>query len=101
MKIFIIAIVFLIIGGIGGVVVGTGLGTAGGLIVGSQAGACFAMEKAKDDGMLTSEQIDKILKGTVSAIKGKSSDTAENADWISSEKDCASMIAKLESGSTM
>ena len=104
MKGFLIAVIFLIIGGaIGGFLalgVGTGLGAAGGLIVGSQAGVCFAMETAKNDGLLTAEQIDKVIKDTVGTIRGKSSgDVAKDVEWISSEKDCADMVAKMEAES--
>jgi len=104
MKGFLIAVIFLIIGGVvGGLLalgVGTGLGAAGGLIVGSQAGVCFAMETAKNDGLLTAEQIDKVIKDTVGTIRGKSSvDAAGDTEWISSEKDCADMVAKMEAES--
>ena len=77
MKGFIIAVIFLVIGGIGGGLLalgmGAGLGAAGGLIVGSQAGVCLAMEMAKNDGLLTAEQIDKVIVDTVNTIRGKSS----------------------------
>ena len=104
MKGFLIAVIFLIIGGVAGGLlalgVGTGLGAAGGLIVGSQAGVCFAMEAAKNDGLLTAEQIDKIIADTVGTIRGKSSgDAAKDIEWISSEKDCADMVAKMEAES--
>ena len=101
MKGFLIAVIFLVIGGIAGGLLalgtGAGLDAAGGLIVGSQAGVCFAMETAKSDGLLTAEQIDKVIKDTVSTIRNKSSgDAAKKIEWISSEKDCADMVAKME-----
>ena len=104
MKGFLIAVLFLIIGGAAGGFmafgVGAGLGAAGGLIVGSQAGVCFAMETAKSDGLLTAEQIDKVIADTVSSIRSKSSgDAAKDAEWIGSEKDCADMVAKMEAES--
>ena len=104
MKSFLIAVIFLVIGGVvGGFLalgVGTGLGAAGGLIVGSQAGVCFAMETAKSDGLLTAEQIDKVIADTISTIRDKpSADVATEIEWISSEKDCADMVAKMEAES--
>ena len=104
MKSFLIAVIFLIIGGVAGgflaLGAGAGLGAAGGIIVGSQAGVCFAMEEAKNDGLLTVEQVDKIIVGTVSTIRGKSSpDAAKDIEWISSEKDCADMVAKMQAES--
>jgi len=77
MKKFLFAVIFLVIGGaVGGFLamgVGTGFGAAAGIAVGSQAGVCFAMETAKSNGLLTAEQIDKVI-----------------------EKDCADMVAKME-----
>ena len=104
MKGFLIAVIFLIIGGAAGgflaIGVGAGLGAAGGLIVGSQAGVCFAMETAKSDGLLTAEQIDKVIADTVNTIRGKSPvDATGDVEWISSEKDCADMVAKMEAES--
>ena len=57
MKTFILAIIFLLIGGaIGGFVgfgFGTGMGAGGGLIVGTQAGTCLALGAARDKGIKT------------------------------------------------
>lgn len=98
---FLIAVIFLIIGGAAGgflaLGVGAGFGAAGGIIAGSQAGICFAMETAKSDGLLTEEQIDKVIKDTVGTIRNKSSDGSfKEIEWISSEKECADMMQKLE-----
>jgi len=101
MKSFLIAVIFLIIGGAVAGVVALGLGTAAGLAVGSQAGVCLAMETAKKDNLLTAEQIDKVIADTVNTIRGKSStDAAKDIKWIGSEKDCAEMVAQLEAEST-
>ncbi len=97
MKGFIIALIFLIIGGVAAGFLALGMGTAAGIAVGSQAGVCLAMETAKNDGLLTAEQVDKVIADTVNTIRGKSSaDVASELEWISSEKDCADMVAKME-----
>ena len=97
MKGFIIALIFLIIGGVAAGFLALGVGTAAGIAVGSQAGVCLAMETAKNDGLLTAEQVDKVIADTVNTIRGKSSaDIASELEWISSEKDCADMVAKME-----
>jgi hypothetical protein len=97
MKGFIIAVIFLIIGGVATGFLALGVGTAAGIAVGSQAGVCLAMETAKNDGLLTAEQVDKVIADTVNTIRGKSSaDVASELEWISSEKDCADMVAKME-----
>ena len=97
MKGFIIAVIFLIIGGVAAGFLALGVGTAAGIAVGSQAGVCLAMETAKNDGLLTAEQVDKVIADTVNTIRGKSSaDVASELEWIHSEKDCADMVAKME-----
>jgi len=97
MKGFIIALIFLIIGGVAAGFLALGVGTAAGIAVGSQAGVCLAMETAKNGGLLTAEQVDKVIADTVNTIRGKSSaDVASELEWISSEKDCADMVAKME-----
>ena len=97
MKGFIIALIFLIIGGVAAGFLALGMGTAAGIAVGSQAGVCLAMETAKNDGLLSAEQVDKVIADTVNTIRGKSSaDIASELEWISSEKDCADMVAKME-----
>ena len=98
MKGFIIAVIFLIIGGAVAGFLAIGWGTVAGIAVGSQAGVCLAMETAKREGMLSAEQIDKVIADTVITIRGKASiDEASNEiEWISSEKDCADMVAKME-----
>lgn len=103
MKTALIVILSLLVGAVvGGFIalgVGAGLGAGGGLIVGSQAGACMAAETAKEKGMLSAEQIDQIIAATVSKIRGKA-EGAESPEitWVASEADCARMIAELEKG---
>ena len=100
MKTAIIAIVFLLIGGaVGGYLAlgyGAGMGAGAGIVVGSQAGACLAMESAKDQGLLSAEQIDQALAGAIGKIKGKAQVPPDaEFEWVGSEADCAAMIAEL------
>lgn len=100
MKTAIIVLVSLIIGGLVGgflaVGVGAGLGAGAGIVVGSQAGACLAVETAKDQGMLSAGQADQVIAGTVQKLRGKAGDVQGSPDWIGSEADCAKIIADLE-----
>ena len=101
MKTAVIAIVFLLIGGaVGGFLAlgyGAGMGAGAGILVGSQAGACLAVESAKDQGLLGSEQIDQVLAGAIGKIKGKAEPPADaKLQWVGTEADCAAMIAELE-----
>jgi hypothetical protein len=65
----------LLIGGaVGGFLAlgfGAGLGAGAGIVVGSQAGACLALESAKDQDLLSAEQIDQVLAGAIGKIKSK------------------------------
>lgn len=101
MKGFIIAVIFFVIGGAVAGFLAIGMGTVAGIAVGSQAGVCLAMETAKSEGMLTVEQIDKVITDTVVTIHGKTSadDVASEIEWISSEEDCADIVAKMEAES--
>ena len=99
MKSFIIAIVFLLIGAaLGGIValsIGTGMGAGAGIVVGSQAGACLAVEAAKDRGLLTADQIDEVLNAAVTKISGGAKLPPE-VKLVGSEGDCDKMIADLQ-----
>ena len=101
MKTAIIAISFLLIGAVAGgflaLGVGAGMGAGAGIIVGSQAGACLAVESAKEEGLLTGEQIDQVLSGAIGKIRG-SAQTPPDAkvQWIGSEADCSKMIADMK-----
>ena len=100
MKTALIAIVFLLIGGaVGGFLAlgfGAGMGAGAGIVVGSQAGACLAVESAKDQGLLSAEQIDQVLAGAIGKIKSKSELPPDaEPQWVGTAADCAAMIAEL------
>ena len=101
MKTAILAIVFLLIGGvIGGFVgvrFGAGMGAGGGLLVGSQAGACLALMSAREKGILSAGQIDIVIRDTVGKIKRRSPLASDpNVPWVGSEADCGRMIAEMD-----
>ena len=101
MKSFIIAIIFLVIGGaVGGFLalsVGKGVGAGAGLVVGTQAGACMAVEAAKERGLLSGQQINQVIADTVGKIKGKSTPKPDAPiQWVGNEADCAKMVAEME-----
>lgn len=64
-------------------------------MVGSQAGACLAVEAAKDRGLLTAEQIDEVLNDAVAKISG-GVELPPEAKLVGNEGDCAQMIADLQ-----
>lgn len=73
-----------------------GAGGAAGLIYGSQAGVCLTVETAKDMGVLSTEQADKLIANTMEKIRGKTkSAKGSGIRWIDKEKDCAEMVKKM------
>lgn len=77
-----------------------GAGAGSGLVYGSQAGVCLTVETAKDMGLLSTEQADKVIANTMEKIRGKTKSAKDPAiKWIDQEKDCAEMVKKmLEAG---
>jgi hypothetical protein len=103
MKTFILAVVFLLIGGaIGGFLgfgFGTGIGAGGGLIVGTQAGTCLALGAARDKGILTPAQVDGVIQEAIGRIKARSPGAADpQIQWIGNEADCARLMAEIDQG---
>ena len=103
MKTFIVAVVFLLIGGaIGGFLgfgFGTGMGAGGGLIVGTQAGTCLALGAARDKGILTPAQVDGVIQEAIGRIKARSPAAADpKIQWIATEADCAKLMAEIDQG---
>ena len=101
MKTAVLAILFLLIGGaIGGffgVRFGAGMGAGGGLLVGSQAGACLALQSAREQGILSSGQVDIVIRDTVGKIKARTPLASDpNVPWVGSEAECGRMIAEMD-----
>jgi hypothetical protein len=101
MKTTVIAIAFLLVGAvIGGYLalgVGAGMGAGAGIVVGSQTGACLAVKSAKDQGLLTSEQVAQVLTGTIARIQDNATLPADaQPRWVASEADCENMIAEMK-----
>ena len=99
MKSFLIAVVFLIIGGVVGgfaaLSVGTGIGAGAGIATGVAAGACSALESAKEQGLVTEEQFDEVLRGAVSKIAG-SVDLPPEAEFADTAAECEKVLADLQ-----
>jgi hypothetical protein len=101
MKTFIIVILCLIIGGaVGGFLAlgyGAGMGAVGGMLLGSQAGTCLAVETAKEQNLLTPEEVDQTITATVGKIKAGVNVPADSElKWVASDADCANMIGELK-----
>lgn len=70
MKTFLIALVFLIIGGSVAAFVALGVGTGMGVATGLAAGACATLQAARDQGLVSDAQADQVLSVAVATIRG-------------------------------
>jgi hypothetical protein len=105
MKTLILALIFLLIGSaVGGFLAlgfGAGLGAASGLVIGSQAGACLAVETAEETGLVTDPaQIDALIATTIAKIRDKSGAVPADAglQWISNAAECRDIVRQLVEG---
>jgi len=96
MKTTILAIIFLLIGGMIGALLGVRFGAEGALVAGSQAGACLALQTVHDMGILPSGQMDAAVRHTVGKIKTRTPLASDpNISWVDSEVDCVQTIVKM------
>ncbi|MBK1645654.1 hypothetical protein CKO25_13555 [Thiocapsa imhoffii] len=105
MKTTILALIFLLIGSaVGGFLAlgfGAGMGAASGLVVGSQAGVCLAIETVEEQGFVVDPaQIDALIATAVGKIREQSGAVPAEAglDWISNAAQCRDIIRKLMEG---
>jgi hypothetical protein len=103
MRTFIIALICLVVGAavgaFGAFGLGAGLGAGAGILVGAQAGACLALEAAKDRGLLEPSDVDALIADAASRIRSEApADTPSDFHLVRSEADCAEMVAKLKTG---
>lgn len=105
MKTTILALIFLLIGSaIGGFLAlgfGAGMGAASGLVIGSQAGVCLAVETAKERGLVSDPgEIDALIAAAVARIREKSGAVPAEAglEWIHNADQCRDMVRQLVEG---
>jgi hypothetical protein len=98
-KTFLIALVFLIIGGIVGgflaLAVGAGLGAGAGIVTGFEAGACSTLMAAKDQGLITEEQFGQVLGDAARKIADRG-ELPPETDLADTAADCEQVMAKLQ-----
>jgi hypothetical protein len=102
MKTAVIALAFLllgaVLGGFAALGFGVSMGTASGLVMGSQAGVCLAIETAKKQGLLSPEAGDRVVVDTVGQIRSRARNLPHdsNIKWAHGEADCAKMTAEMD-----
>lgn len=103
MKTTLIALIFLLIGGvIGGFLAlgfGAGMGAASGMLIGSQAGVCLAVETAAEQGLLGEpDRQDALIAGAVAKVRASTGEPPPETDinWIRDASGCRDILAKLK-----
>ena len=98
MKNFLIFLLGAVVGGIACLVIAagwfTGIGAGVGVATGLQAGVCMAVEAAKDEGLITAEQVDQVLNAAGKQIA--SDEYAGQATSTGGHLECEKVIAKLK-----
>ena len=74
---------------------GTGVDAGAGVATGLAAGACSALESAKDQGLVTDAQFDEVLRGAVAKIAGNV-ELPPEAELADSAAECEKVIADLQ-----
>jgi len=98
MKGFLLVLFGFVLGGIVGVIggglIGTGVGGAVGIATGLQAGACLTVEAAKDEGLITADQVPSIF---AAAAESMQAELPADADIADTDAECQEVVAKLKS----
>lgn len=96
MKSVLLVVLGILIGGVlgffGGGAIGLGAGAGVGIATGLQAGACFTLEAARENGMITADQEPELLKAAAQQLA--SEDLPEGPD--TSDIDCAKVVADIK-----
>jgi hypothetical protein len=98
MKTFLIFILGAVIGGIGCIVLAsglfTGIGAGVGIATGLQAGACLTVEAAKEQGLITADQVNDVLVAAGKLISSEGYAGTETS--AGSDLDCEKVVAQLK-----
>lgn len=96
----VLALVFLVLGGIlgffGGAAIGFGGGAGMGIATGLSAGVCGVAKAAQDEGLLTDEQIDQVFARAVGNLRALSPESQSEAEQIvGGAGECDAVLERL------
>jgi hypothetical protein len=98
MKSFLFFLVGAVFGGIACIILAsglfTGIGAGVGIATGLQAGACLTVEAAKDQRLITAEQVDDVLNAAGKLIASEYS--SSEAISIGGSLECEKVVAQLK-----
>lgn len=99
MKLALIATLALFAGAVLGVLLtgerSTRLGATIGLVIGTQAGACLAIEAATASGDLSPQAADRALATAVRQLRGHARLESASVQWLQERGECAEAVARL------
>ena len=100
-----LAIVFLVLGGIfgfaGGAAIGFGGGAGMGIATGLSAGVCGLAKAAQDEGLLTDEQVDQVFNRAVENLRALSPEIESDAEQIvGGAGECDAVLERLRHAAT-
>jgi len=84
------AIVGLVIFAVVGTGVLTGLGAGVGIVTGLKAGACVTVEAAKEQGLISAEQVDQVLNAAIAKVAGEAGNT--DGELVVSDAECQRVV---------
>lgn len=89
-------VVGLVLGGLGGAMLGIGGATGVGVATGLSAGACGIVQAAREEGLLTDEQVDQVFNRAVSDFREMTPDAEEGDTLLAgSAAECGAVMARL------
>lgn len=102
MRTTILVIISLLVGAsFGGIMTlgfGWGMGAASGMLMGTQAGVCLAVETARRQDVMDETELNALVAASVAHIRAKGSSVPLQAEieWIQDAAGCAKLVEQLD-----
>lgn len=102
MRTTILVIISLLVGAsFGGVMTlgfGWGIGAASGMLMGTQAGVCLAVETARRQGTMDEAELNALVAASIEHIRAKGSSVPMQTEieWVQDAAGCAKLIEQLD-----
>jgi hypothetical protein len=102
MRTTIVVIISLLVGAsFGGIMTlgfGWGMGAASGMLMGTQAGVCLAVETARRQGGMDEAKLDALVAASVEHIRSKGASVPLQAEieWVRDAAGCTKLVEQLD-----
>lgn len=84
----------VVLGGFGALTLGGGAMMGMGVATGLSAGICSTVQAAQEEGIMTAEQVDQVLKRAAADL-GSSTEVPADEQLVDSAAQCEAVLAKL------